>query len=568
MGTNLSSCESCTAGYYCPDAAWVEPLPCEKGNYSSPGATACSTCEAGRYCNQNATSYDNMWNLLICPAGTMCPEGMDRVPDLVQDACKLGYYCPRGDISPCPIPCPNGTFNAILGLMQVSECQDCTPGEYCVPEGLEDSAGPCPGGYYCPLGTGDPYSYGCPVGFYRNSSARESFQDCTECISGYYCDEEGLAIPKDCPLGYFCVAGSTFPQPCPLGTYSNSTKLRRSSDCAPCPGGYYCDGIGRTSPTDVCDPGFYCREKAFTSAPPEGSTGGVCPVGGYCPAGTAYPEACDPGEYSASAGAKTKYDCVPCDPGNYCPGSSSSGAYQPCAAGYYCTGGADVQTQHDTPVGHYSEEGAFKPEPCPRGTYQNAIRSASCELCPQGYYCNSTGTVDPVICPPGYYCPKESEQPTPCPRGTFLSVIGRYEEAHCDECTEGYACESVGMDAAVTLCSAGYYCIKGSNTSIPIGMSFGDLCPPGYYCEAGTANYLTSPCINGTYSNASGLLSSAMCIDCDAGLVCGGLALLEPNDVCAAGYFCRSGAYTNKPEDGGTTGDPCTKGHYCPPSTG
>lgn len=107
-----------------------------------------------------------------------------------------------------------------------------------------------------------------------------SIQDCTECISGYYCDVEGLAVPIDCPPGYFCVSGSITPQPCPLGTYSNSTGLRRSTDCTPCPGGQYCDGIGRTEPAGLCDPGFYCREKAYTSAPPDGPTGGLCPAGG------------------------------------------------------------------------------------------------------------------------------------------------------------------------------------------------------------------------------------------------------------------------------------------------
>ena len=68
-----------------------------------------------------------------------------------------------------------------------------------------------------------------------------------------------------CLQGYFCVSGSTFPQPCPAGTYGNSTGLRRSEDCSPCPGGWYCDGFNNVEPTDVCDPGFYCKEKAYTS---------------------------------------------------------------------------------------------------------------------------------------------------------------------------------------------------------------------------------------------------------------------------------------------------------------
>ena len=65
--------------------------------------------------------------------------------------------------------------------------------------------------------------------------------------------------------GFFCPAGSSYPQACPTGTYGNSTLLRRSEDCTPCPGGYYCEGAGNLEPTDVCDAGFYCSWKAVSS---------------------------------------------------------------------------------------------------------------------------------------------------------------------------------------------------------------------------------------------------------------------------------------------------------------
>ena len=565
---NLTMCLSCTAGSYCPGTANVDPLPCEKGNYSDSGASSCITCEAGYYCDLNTTSLAYMLSDRICPAGVECPPGMSRAPDLVQDKCRLGYYCPRGDVNPYPVPCPNGTFNGQYGLTQVSECQQCTAGMYCVPEGLTAPAGDCPGGYYCPLGTGPPESYPCPIGFYRNGSAKESFQDCAECISGYYCDREGLALPIDCPAGYFCVSGSTFAQPCPLGTYSNSTNLRRATDCTPCPGGYYCDGIGRTSPTDVCDAGFYCREKAYTSAPPDGLTGGLCPAGGYCPPGSATASSCVVGKYSASPGAKTEFDCIPCDPGFFCAGSSSTDASQKCSAGYYCTGGAGIPTQHETPAGYYTQAGAFKPEPCPRGQYQPSVRSETCLVCPQGYYCNGTATIDEVICPKGTYCPLGSENPTPCPPGTYLNDIGLYDLIHCTPCKGGYACEVYGIDIPTVSCEAGHYCTEGSNTTTPIGQSFGDLCPPGYFCPEQTDQYQHHPCPNGTYSSFTGLQSESNCTSCDPGRVCNGLALTEPNDWCSPGYYCGGGASSNKPNDGGLTGDPCLTGSYCPNGTG
>ena len=86
----------------------------------------------------------------------------------------------------------------------MSECQDCTAGDYCDVEGLNATAGPCPDGYYCPVGTGDRYSHPCGIGYYRQGGARESSGDCSACKSGYYCPTEGLAQGLDCPRGFYC----------------------------------------------------------------------------------------------------------------------------------------------------------------------------------------------------------------------------------------------------------------------------------------------------------------------------------------------------------------------------
>ena len=62
------------------------------------------------------------------------------------------------------------------GRQELADCVQCTPGMYCTPTGLSAPAGDCPGGYYCPLGTGPADSYPCPIGFYRNNSANEAFE--------------------------------------------------------------------------------------------------------------------------------------------------------------------------------------------------------------------------------------------------------------------------------------------------------------------------------------------------------------------------------------------------------
>ena len=55
---NLTYCQECWAGYYCPTDATVEPSPCAKGDFSDVGAIQCTICEAGYYCDTNATTYD------------------------------------------------------------------------------------------------------------------------------------------------------------------------------------------------------------------------------------------------------------------------------------------------------------------------------------------------------------------------------------------------------------------------------------------------------------------------------------------------------------------------------
>lgn len=83
--------------------------------------------------------------------------------------------------------------------------------------------------------------------------------------------------------------GVSDPEPCPLGTYGNTTALRKISDCIDCDAGYYCDQRGLTAPAGLCDPGYYCLDGSYTSAPnapgspllaDESDIGGLC-QGGY-----------------------------------------------------------------------------------------------------------------------------------------------------------------------------------------------------------------------------------------------------------------------------------------------
>ncbi len=63
--------------------------------------------------------------------------------------------------------------------------------------------------------------------------------------------------------------------------------------------------------------GFYCLENSTTylNTP--------CPVGHYCPEGTESADQfpCEMGSYNNYTGKSSDLDCVPCDPGLYCPTS-------------------------------------------------------------------------------------------------------------------------------------------------------------------------------------------------------------------------------------------------------
>ena len=55
--------------------------------------------------------------------------------------------------------------------------------------------------------------------------------DCDPCPEGYYCPL-GTGNPIICPRGFYCPQNSSAPTPCPVGRYGNNTgKLYRDYYC-------------------------------------------------------------------------------------------------------------------------------------------------------------------------------------------------------------------------------------------------------------------------------------------------------------------------------------------------
>ena len=158
----------------------------------------------------------------------------------------------------------------------------------------------------------------------------------------------------------------------------------------------------------VCAIEWGCVEPV-TVDPAYGYDFGPCPLGHYCPVGTAYPLRCPKGTYrDTTNGADVNNDCYPCDAGYYgeetaMTQSTCSGK---CRPGFYCDAGEHT---HSPPtkfcnVGNYCIEGSSIEQPCPAGTYQPNEYQYECIQCPQGFYCDE-GVALPTICGAGHRCP-------------------------------------------------------------------------------------------------------------------------------------------------------------------
>ena len=94
---------------------------------------------------------------------------------------------------------------------------------------------------------------------------------------------------------------------------------------------------------------------AAQAAATDADVGGqICPAGGYCEQGSAWPKYCQGGKYNPQKGKKTVFDCTLCLPGKYCAGSGGGTPTGDCKNGYYCTSGSAVEDQNPAPPGSIS----------------------------------------------------------------------------------------------------------------------------------------------------------------------------------------------------------------------
>ena len=585
-GASSGDCLACLAGYYCalgaktpslcPSGSYCPansqtPTPCPAGKLGQSmglkALTDCSPCPVGYYCSQPGLIVPDG----TCAAGVYCAPGSTSSSgsSVTPTVCSSGHYCVPG--LSVERNCPSGTYNPSTGAKDVSACIPCTKAFYCLGATVTPTLS-CPLGYYCPTGTSFGKAYPAPPGFAAPVSSASPVQcpqntynneyaqgTCQPCLQGFYCTLPATSLPIACPAGRYCTSGVPLGQLCPVGTFNPMMGQTSSAACISCIGGKYCGVSGLALYEGDCDPGYWCLSASPLKNPATVNPAyGPCPVGHFCPIGTAEPAPCPSGTINAATlGVSQLASCSNCPPGQFCEQMGGSVPQGACRAGYFCHPGERTATAPDRSLadprhcvaGQYCPTASSTPSNCSPGSYQINEYQAACKTCPQGFFCTSaTGNYFTAgRCLQGYYCIVGTKTSTayPCPAGQYNPRMGRTSPVDCLVCDPGSYCPSSGLGAPAGLCQAGYFCSISSTTDTPNtpdpGTTTGGKCMMGTYCPAG--------------SSASRV--------CDGGHYCGANALGAVSGPCDAGYYCIAGASSSHPVDG-LHGNPCPLGAYCP----
>jgi len=205
--TGRSTCDNCDAGKYCISSTQFD---CPTRRYCVAGSVRGELCEPGRY-NEGLTGLTANSQCTACPERVYCIDGTKG-----SDYCESGHICTGGAITPLPTSgtYPTGNY-------------ECPLGRYCLKAGA----------------TGVNLPLECSSSKYTYSMGSDSLDDCLTCEGGYYCPTTGF-IPIGCPVGKYCVRGSTETTDCPINTVRTTVNAAFESDCAQCTGGFFCDTVG------------------------------------------------------------------------------------------------------------------------------------------------------------------------------------------------------------------------------------------------------------------------------------------------------------------------------------
>jgi len=623
----------CPVATYCPEGTTDAPIDCPRGTFSPPGSVDSSKCTStsiplGYYIEEGTQK------LIQCPTGSYCVNG-------VRTTCPTGTYnkkkgmsdessclkCPKGSYcktTTSVTACAKGTYNNQIGQSAESACLPCPAGTFCANTGTVTPS-PCAAGTFSSA-TG--VTTGCnPVqaGYYLPATGSLNDAAKRPCTVGTYCPG-GTANAVTCTPGTYCdVAELTAPKPCPGGRYGATSGLTSSTCTGLCDPGYICPPGSVVGYAIPCPMGTYCERGSAVAT--------TCPAGYYCGYETGSPTACPTGTYNTSKGKGELTDCLPCPPGKVCgPATADEGAA--CPIGSYCPGGSAVnpcipgsycddtglQEPKLCPAGTYGSSTAglsliTECKPCAAGTWSSSVGEAgSCsQTCPPGSYCpspnssmsytvpaatlplysaNNTpstllpingkialpiGSKEPIVCPAGTYCPSTGmSAPTKCAVGTYSSLTGQTTSGVCTPCAPGTYCPTAGGGSAI-LCPPGTFCPTSGGSSpnqcaiaqiCPIpGLQAGSSCPPGQLCDTPSLVTPRTNCPPGTFSIGG---AGSACSPCPAGYYGAGASTTNQcSGLCPAGYYCALGTTPLGTSGSGSNPPvPCPLGYYCPTGTG
>jgi len=608
--TPVSSANQCQPGQG-PTAVTGTCTGCPAGTYNSLIGGACLLCPAGQSSTVGSTSCTN------CSAGqssvsgglcTACPSNWNSVAGgLCYIICSAGQI--NSGISTCT-NCPAGQ-SSVAGIN--GSCTNCSAGQSSVAGGtctncsagqISVSGGTCTN---CPAGqssvAGSASCTNCPAG-----QSSVSGGTCTNCLAGETSVSGGLC--KKCLIGQFSAAGSASCTNCPNGTATGADGLSgfiRSQEIIITGGtqitlyptvpatfsAYSQNGPSEYACWEACNNSPQCT--GFTRN--YGSIWGTCtfyssitsisrvtgsfttlrkyngctpcpPLSGglfedicsHCPTGQAISngiciQACPAGQYSSGSNVP----CVVCSAGTYSNDNSSS--CTPCRAGTYSSGpGATSCTP--CPAGQSSSTGSTSCTACPAGQY--SYSGGLCLNCPIDTYSTTTGSISCTACPDGETSAIGSTSCIACPIGQYTNggtcvnvcPMKSYKRKCVSVCPNelggtglGYNIGSVCMSPSYT-CWAGYEEIWFGGNQSRWNCS---ICPAGKYSPYGSS---CTACGAGTYSTATGAISSATCTPCGAGTYSTATGATSCTPCGAGTYSTATGAISS------ATCTPCGAGTW------
>lgn len=149
--------------------------------------------------------------------------------------------------------------------------------------------------------------------------------------------------------------------------------------------------------------------------------------------------------------------------------------------------------------------------------------------------------------------------PDKCKVGKFNNQTGQKFSSNCENCTEGYYCDEVGLAEPKGTCTDGYGCfiVKNNIISMLYAIFYAILfhryycppgsdspteedCRPGFYCQNGTKLFQMLKYLKNV---VTGELTKWICL------------------ITGLEYPCQAGTFMTQPK--ATECDPCPAGQYC-----